>query len=148
MANQESSSAWEGDFVRDTITYRLVGVGHKILRQCLEAPGSAEEYNLWLKQQLERIESGEVSDNATTELSGVLTRFQGSDDTDVIIYALPKSYEFFVHFEKEAFQATVAIVHDPDNASVVFCGMAKFTGDTEAALNWSRLVTATLRDDS
>jgi hypothetical protein len=139
--------AWEGDFVRDTITYRLVQISHLIVRRCLAMPGALEEYRSWVAAQEARVAAGELAADSMTQLSGVLTRFQSTDDTDIVIFALPKPFEFFVHFEKEAFQATLAVVHDPENDSIVFCGMAKFTGDNEAALNWSRLVAATLHEE-
>ena len=141
MEETEKQAAWEGEFYRDMVTYRFIDLSASALEAAFENDdGLADKYADWLNGLDEKAESEEEPKPV------MLSEFEPDDGSDVRVYAVPNQGEFFVLFKTEDFETSVSLSYDAERMDIGVARIAKFAGDTSAALAWAEAFKAMLDD--
>ena len=66
------------------------------------------------------------------------------DENRVIIYAMPQYQQFYVEFGTALFTAAIALAFDIGKSDISAAGVARFKGETGAALQWIEFILGKL----
>ena len=132
IAEQADRSAWSGDILRDTLTYRFIDISVTLIDLMMENNSISSLYFSWLEEQ-ERLDS----QDADKEIRPVvLTELKNESGSSIMILGLPVSGQFLVVFQNKYFNTNIIIAQNIETGELQASSVSEFNGDLTYALTW------------
>lgn len=145
MEETEKQAAWEGEFYKDTVTYRFIELSMTALEAAFENDEElADKYADWINSVLQAEQSEEKPEESPKPV--MLYEFESDDESTTRVYAIPNQGEFFVLFRTADFEASVSLSYNGERMDIDVARIVKFTGDMSTALAWAEAFKAMLDD--
>ncbi|HAD26820.1 MAG TPA: hypothetical protein DCF61_13890 [Alphaproteobacteria bacterium] len=132
IAEQADSTAWKGEILRDTLTYRFIDISITLIDLMMENSSISNLYFSWLEEQ-------ERPDNQDTDREirpVILTEMKNETGSAVMILGLPVSGQFLVIFQNKYFNANIIIAQNIETGELQASSVSEFNGDLTYALSW------------
>ena len=139
MTEEQKTIEWQGDVIKDTITYRYIELSASLLELALvENKDLLKTYQNWLE--------GNKTKGEATPKSAILSEFSPEENTKIIVYSLSKANEFLAKFETPAFNVLVSFSYDFENQDVIATRLVHFKGEFNPAVSWAESVLKRIDD--
>ena len=135
MLENEELFSWEGDAVRDMVTYRFIELSIAALATAFEQDVELrDKYNLWQSQKNEE------------KKPIVLYTFEMEREDTVDIFAMPQENQFLIRFHSSSFETSVSIIYDIDMMDIQAARVVMFSGKPLYAVSWAEALHAVWDD--
>lgn len=138
MKQEAEILEWEGNAVKDTVTYRYIELALSVIELAVEEnQGLLTTYQTWIDKQ--KSSSDDLK-------SAIFSEFTPEENTKITIFSLPTEKEFLAKFETPAFNVAASFSYNFDKRDLIAARLIHFKGDYNLAVAWAEDILMRIDD--